>query len=63
MHYYFHFIFKEKKEFIHEKMNSLSSGQAMSPMALETASNTFIEQNDGVHSTDGKDVCNMKNSI
>ena len=41
-------------------MNSLRSGQAMSPMTSEMSSNTSTEQKDGVHSTDGENVCNKK---
>ena len=62
MHYYkfsFHFYLK-KKELTHEETNSLSSGQAMSPMTPKMTSNTtFVVQNDAVHSIDGKDLCNM----
>ena len=32
----------------------------MSPMTLKMTSNTSIEQKDGVHSTDGENVCNKK---
>ena len=41
-------------------MNSLRSGQAMSPTTLEMTSNTSIEQKDGAHLTDGENVCNKK---
>ena len=41
-------------------MNSLRSGQAMSPTTLEMTSNTSIVQKDDVHSTDGENVCNKK---
>ena len=41
-------------------MNSLRSGQAMSPMTSEMTSNTSIVQKDDAHSTDGENVCNKK---